>query len=405
MVSLFTSIPTDLALRIVKERLELDEELWERTTVSVINVMRLLTFVLNNNFFTHNGIYYQQIFGCPMGSPVSAILANLVMEHVEEIALSSAVHPPKWWYRYVDDSHVCLHRDYVEEFHTHLNAINPHIQFTFERECDKSLSFLDTITTRQQNGHIEVSVYRKPTHTDKYLDFKSSHPPQHKRSVARTLFNRAINIPTSSESRSNEIQHIFDTLSTNGYPKPFLQSCLNQSSQPIINREENGTGAPNNVENERQPLIILPYVQGMSERISNVLKRHNITVAHKPVKTLSSVFRKPKDKLDRDCTTCVVYKVNCKDCDAVYIGQTSRSLKTRIREHSHAIAKSDKNSLLVQHHLQTKHNIDLDDVKIIDRCDKWSQRLILEAWHSMREPTSINERIILPSVFNSIVNS
>ena len=45
-----------------------------------------------------------------MGSHVSAILANLVMEHVEERALITAPHPPNWWYRYVDDSHVCLHR-------------------------------------------------------------------------------------------------------------------------------------------------------------------------------------------------------------------------------------------------------------------------------------------------------
>ena len=144
----------------------------------------------------------------------------------------------------------------------------------------------------------------------------------------------------------------------------------------------------------------------MSERISKVLKQHNIKVAYKPIKTLSSIFRKLKDILDHDRTTCIiVYKIKCRDCAAVYIGQTSRSLKTRIKEHNHAIAKLDRNSLLAQHYLQTKHNIDLDDVQIIDRCEQWSQRLILEAWHSICEPTSINEHIVLPSVYNCIVNS
>ena len=118
----------------------------------------------------------------------------------------------------------------------------------------------------------------------------------------------------------------------------------------------------------------------MSERISKVLKQHNIRVAYKPIKTLSSILRKPKDKLDHDRTTCIVYKIQCRDCATVYIGETSRSLKTRIKEHNHAIAKLDRNSLLAQHYLQTKHNIDLDDVQIIDRCEQWSQRLILEAW-------------------------
>ena len=87
-----------------------------------------------------------------MGCPVSAILANLVMEHVEEKELSSAPNPPKWWFRYVDDSHVCIKREHVEEFHARLNSINPHIKFTIE------IAFLDTNTTRQEDGSITVSV-------------------------------------------------------------------------------------------------------------------------------------------------------------------------------------------------------------------------------------------------------
>ena len=46
--------------------------------------MKLLEMVLNDNYFGFIGAFYKQIFGCPMGSPVSAILANLVMEHVAE---------------------------------------------------------------------------------------------------------------------------------------------------------------------------------------------------------------------------------------------------------------------------------------------------------------------------------
>ena len=51
-------------------------------------------FLNNNNYFILRDTNCQQIFGCPMGSPVSAILANLVMEHIEEIAIGSAPHPP-----------------------------------------------------------------------------------------------------------------------------------------------------------------------------------------------------------------------------------------------------------------------------------------------------------------------
>ena len=40
--------------------------------------------------------HYQQTFGCAMGSPVSATIANLVMEYIEESAIATATHPPRW---------------------------------------------------------------------------------------------------------------------------------------------------------------------------------------------------------------------------------------------------------------------------------------------------------------------
>ena len=55
-------------------------------TLEAVNVL-----VHARHYFIFQGSHFQQIFGCPMGSPVSAILANLVMEHVEEKALSSAL--------------------------------------------------------------------------------------------------------------------------------------------------------------------------------------------------------------------------------------------------------------------------------------------------------------------------
>ena len=150
------------------------------------------------------GDHFKQIFGCSMGSPASAILANLVMEYVEEKALLLAPYPPKWWFRYVDDSHVCVRREHVDEFHSHLNSINTNIKFTIEIESEGSIAFLDTKTTRQDDGSITVSVYRKATHTDCYLNFKSHHHPQHKHSIVGTLMDRAKNIPSTEEEALRE---------------------------------------------------------------------------------------------------------------------------------------------------------------------------------------------------------
>ena len=125
-----------------------------------------------------------------------------MMEFEEEKAISTAANPPRWWYRYVDDSHACLQKKYVQEFHDHLNSINPHIQFTKEVEENNCISFLDTAITRIHD-RIQVSMYRKPTHTDKYLDFNSHHPAQHTRSVVNTLLEKAKNIPSTRAGQDN----------------------------------------------------------------------------------------------------------------------------------------------------------------------------------------------------------
>ena len=82
--------------------------------MSITNVMKLLEFVLKNSYFSYEQKHYQQTFGCAMGSPVSVTVANLVMEFVEERAISTAAHPPWWWYRYVENSQTCLQKEYVQ---------------------------------------------------------------------------------------------------------------------------------------------------------------------------------------------------------------------------------------------------------------------------------------------------
>ena len=63
-----------------------------------------LNICLVHSFFVYNNTTYKQIHGCAMGSPVSAVVANLCMEVIEEQTISNAVLPPKIWKRFVDDS-------------------------------------------------------------------------------------------------------------------------------------------------------------------------------------------------------------------------------------------------------------------------------------------------------------
>ena len=108
-----------------------------------------------------------------------------------------------------------------------------------------------------------------------------------------------------------------------------------------------------------------------------ILRTFSIKVAHKPIRTISNILKKPKDKIGKEDNRGIVYQIRCKSCDSVYVGQTPRALKTRVKEHAKAIATLDENSLLAKHHVLHNHKIDLENVEIVDRSPTWRQRLFL----------------------------
>ena len=71
------------------------------------------------------GTYYKQVFGTAMGSPVSAVIANLVMEDIEHRALTTAPVSPSFWKRFVDDVISAVSQDEIVVLLQHLNSIEP----------------------------------------------------------------------------------------------------------------------------------------------------------------------------------------------------------------------------------------------------------------------------------------
>ena len=93
--ALFTSVPIDPALMIIKDLLEQDDTLWDRTVLSVQNIIELLGFCLHNTFFSFQNKFYEQVERAPMSSTVSTIVANLYIKHLEREALWSVLTPPR----------------------------------------------------------------------------------------------------------------------------------------------------------------------------------------------------------------------------------------------------------------------------------------------------------------------
>ena len=144
------------------------------------------------------------------------------MESFEEQAIASSPYKPRIWKRYVDDTFTVLDRGSVDSFLQHLNNQQPSIRFTMETESDSKLAFLDTAVSREPDGRLTTSVYRKPTHTDQYLAYDSHHPQSVKRGIVKCLYDRAKRIVTKPSAISKEKKHLSLVLVSNGYPLSFL---------------------------------------------------------------------------------------------------------------------------------------------------------------------------------------
>jgi hypothetical protein len=382
--ALFTSVPVDQALEVIKTKLAKDKHV---SDISAHQIIQLLDLCLSSTYFVYKGEFYKQKHGCAMGSPVSPIVANLYMEAFEEKALSSTPSPTPFWYRYVDDTLTSKKEQEIEAFTAHLNSIDPNIQFTCEVEKDGQIPFLDTLLHRGEDGGIETSVYRKPTHTDQYLNFQSNHPLQHKRSVVHTLFHRAKVLSSSSSRERTERNHVKTALRNNGYPSwvfaaPKPKKPRPRSSDDIV------TG--------------FPYVRGLSEKLSRTFGKHGVKVYHKPTNSLRSRLTHVKDPTEKNKVCGAIYHIQCSDCKEDYIGETERPLHKRLREH-----QTRTQSAVYEHIEGSNHTLDLQSTSVLDTELNPFKRKIKEALHIKARRPSLNRDsgVELPSVYDLILNT
>ena len=208
---------------------------------------------MKTTYFQYDGVLYSQVEGAAMGSPVSPIVANLFMEWFEEVALQSFRFEITVWKRYIDDTFVALCDSLIDELTAHINSIDPAIQFTREEEVNKTLPMFDTLTRRNEEGKLSFSVYRKPTHTDQYLQFDSNQPLQHKLGVIRTLHHRCMMLCTEEDDKMKEIEHLKKVLSVSGYTKSAWS--LSTARKPRTNSQTTHT-----LDTRKKGSVCLPYM-------------------------------------------------------------------------------------------------------------------------------------------------
>jgi len=113
VTSLFNNIPKDLVFKAIENRWP---EIAKSTKFNLPQFLHAIDIVLSSTSFCFNGVFYDQIFGSPMGSPLSPVLADLVLEDLEVDCLKKLPFEVSVFYRYVDDILSGLHLDTVQMY-------------------------------------------------------------------------------------------------------------------------------------------------------------------------------------------------------------------------------------------------------------------------------------------------
>ena len=271
--SLFTSIPLQLALDCTETAINNSTF---KLPLPTNDIMELLNLCLTSTY--------------AMGSPVSIVVAEIVMQSIEEQALATYKQTVPLWLRYVDDTFTTVHKDEIDIFHEHLNRQNADIQFTREVKENGKIPFLDCLVSRHDNK-LQTTIYRKPTHTDRSLDQSSYNPTSHKATTIRTLTRRA--------QLADESKYLDNVFSKNNYNPDFVKRNVYKNNKP------NTTNA--------KPVTIAttPYIKGTSETIARILQPYNIRVAYKPITTLRQLLTNVKDRVESNGRQGAVYKIKC----------------------------------------------------------------------------------------------
>lgn len=288
---------------------------------------------------------------------------------------------------------------------------------------------------RRENEKITTDWYAKPTASGRILNFLSAHPHKMKMNVATAFIQRVMTLSHPKHHMKNK-RVTYQILRNNNYPPYAIKKATKKA---IKNIERNNEPSITQETPERRYKGI-PYVPGLADALEKQLRKTkaNITFAMKPLKKLQETFTNMKTKIKKPVVGCV-YKVECEKCDMIYVGETERSLETRMREHKNDIKRektkienyvtrsmkesfpdittyrtrtqinaqqtfenqayihmklNPRGSAALQHQIANRHDLAFDNCEILEKCNYKRKLQMLESLHiQLRKDKSMNFKV------------
>ena len=356
--------------------------------------------------FSFNGVIYRQVDGVAMGSPLGPVLANVFMVELEKSLVPQLGDNIKLWYRYVDDTFTIIRKGKVEEVLSSLNSFHESIKFTYEKEKDGVISFLDVKVITKMNHTFDTDIHRKKTDTNVYMNWNSFAPRAWKIGTLKGLIRRAFVICSNEEFRNKEISFLKTVFGKiNGYPSRVIHNTIHSVKQKMEledNPPQEETVAGVEVQSTEvtepanqvvKPFICLPYKGKEGEKIvaqfRSALTRALPSYVQPQFtykgKKIGSYFRL-KDKVSFDHQSGLVYGFR----KGKYVGETKVRIGDRIHQHCH----TDKKSAIYKFKVENQEQVSKEDFEILDRgYSNTLNRKLAEALFIKELKPKLNEQV------------
>ena len=374
--NLYPSVPIKKTLEITKKLLQNDKTLKQRTSWSIDHIMIFLEICLETHFKSLNGTIYTQTDGTPIGKSISGPIAGIYLRWFEDTFVKTHKYNMQiiLGKRQKDDVFIiwrkCEHFD-IEDLRNDLNSVDPRIYFTMELEKKRKLPFLDLDITRLDDRFI-TKVYRKDTHTNKYINWNSNCSEECLIGTMKTLIFRAHELCDLEQDKQEELQFLKNTFISNDFPPQVVDKVFH-TYKPGQKKNQDEDAKPTET-------ICVPYVPGFSERFRKVMRKNGIRVVFNKGRTLGSLLVRTKASTQIEKSKDHIYLKNCSTCKSMYIGETGQYQKKRDQGHKADIKQGKKSNSFFMHLNNNKnHQIDWETTKILDNEKDYHRRIIKES--------------------------
>jgi hypothetical protein len=357
--NMYPTLPQKLVFEAIKKQGQKLENATPGHHLTAQDFLNITKLIFITTYIEHEGAFYMQKKGAPIGYTVSGEMAEIVFQELDE-EVHKLFPTLKLWIRYRDDIFVIGDQEILGKVFEHINSWHKDIAFTQEPETENhTIPFLDILVTRKPD-HLETSHYKKPQQTDRTLHFRSFHSFATKKNIAQQEAERIKTAGQQANLTKQQQQQIIQKFTKNEYP---AQVAKPQNSTKKVPKDFDRT-------------VIIPFYGSTTAQIKRILERHNIRTHFRSWPNIRSKTRHTKSEKTQ---TEVVYKIPCKNCEEFYIGQTGTSIEKRLQQHVYAVKSYDQNSGPAVHKINTGHNMDWQNTTIIFHEKHAKTRLALES--------------------------